>query len=171
MSLCTAPCNGNKLYYSWSRAYCPVRYERLEANLPKMLMQHTDCPFSDDEQLFPSHAAITEYLERYADEVCALSFFSASNSYVISSWPSWVLSEAPSYYKQLTLIDWHPLGPPPDSFRNTSDVRLSSHITLNWLVCIDSLARWWSGPNTRIRRCSACERPLCCSFYSWSTRY
>ena len=47
----------------------PCRYERLEANLPKMLMQHTDFAFPDNEQLFPTHAAITEYLERYTDEV------------------------------------------------------------------------------------------------------
>jgi len=44
-------------------------YERLEANLPKYLMQHSDQPFPDDSQLFPTHKTITEYLENYAAEV------------------------------------------------------------------------------------------------------
>lgn len=48
-------------------AWCS--YERLEANIPKMLMQHSDLAFPDDEQLFPRHAVITDYLERYADDV------------------------------------------------------------------------------------------------------
>lgn len=44
-------------------------YERLESNLPKMIMQHCDAPFPDDEQLFASHEATCDYLERYADDV------------------------------------------------------------------------------------------------------
>lgn len=52
-----------------SNLYSRNRYERLEANLPKMLMQHSDLAFPDEEQLFPTHDAITEYLERYADDV------------------------------------------------------------------------------------------------------
>lgn len=32
-------------------------------------MQHGDFPFPDDEQLFATHEGITEYLERYADDV------------------------------------------------------------------------------------------------------
>ena len=44
-------------------------YERLEANLPKMIMQHSDFPFSEDTSLFPPHEEILEYLDRYADDV------------------------------------------------------------------------------------------------------
>jgi hypothetical protein len=44
-----------------------------------MLMQHTDFAFPDDEQLFPTHAAITEYLERYADEVLLQQWQSGIN--------------------------------------------------------------------------------------------
>lgn len=48
-------------------------YERLEANLPKYLMQHSDVPFPDDIQLFPTHDDITRYLEDYAAEVRLVS--------------------------------------------------------------------------------------------------
>lgn len=44
-------------------------YERLESNLPKMIMQHSDMAFPEDEQLFASHEATQEYLERYAEDV------------------------------------------------------------------------------------------------------
>ena len=44
-------------------------YDRLEANLPKMLMQHSDMAFAAHDQLFPKHETIDEYLKRYADDV------------------------------------------------------------------------------------------------------
>lgn len=44
-------------------------YEHLEANLPKMLMQHSDMAFEDKSQLFPTHEDIIKYLERYAEDV------------------------------------------------------------------------------------------------------
>lgn len=47
-------------------------YERLEANLPKSIMAHSDMPYPDDCQLFPPHETTLEYLERYTDEVRAL---------------------------------------------------------------------------------------------------
>lgn len=58
-------------------------YERLEANLPKQLMQHSDFPFPDGDQLFPTHASISKYLERYAESVTPLIRFGQQ---VVSVW-------------------------------------------------------------------------------------
>lgn len=46
-----------------------VAQRRGLANLPKMLMQHSDLPFPSETQLFPMHGEILEYLERYARDV------------------------------------------------------------------------------------------------------
>jgi len=51
-------------------------YDRLEANLPKMLMQHSDMGFAAHDQLFPKHETIEEYLKRYADDVWRVQYFS-----------------------------------------------------------------------------------------------
>lgn len=56
-------------YASKQATFVSPLYDRLEANLPKGLMQHSDTPFPDEEQLFPTHASITLYLEKYAEEV------------------------------------------------------------------------------------------------------
>lgn len=48
-------------------------YETLEANLPKSIMRHCDLEFPQDEQLFPSHQACLEYLDRYASDVGSCS--------------------------------------------------------------------------------------------------
>jgi len=60
-------------YNEKSATFLSPLYERLEANLPKYLMQHSDKPFPDSSQLFPTHHSITEYLEQYADEVRLVS--------------------------------------------------------------------------------------------------
>lgn len=44
-------------------------YDRLEANLPKKLMQYSDTSFPECDQLFPTHTAITRYLRHYAEGV------------------------------------------------------------------------------------------------------
>jgi len=56
-----------------SATFLSPLYERLEANLPKGLMQHSDKPFPESSQLFPTHDSITEYLEQYAAEVWLVS--------------------------------------------------------------------------------------------------
>lgn len=47
-------------------------YDQLEANIPKMLMQHSTHPFPDSTQLFPTAAQIEEYLVSYAEPVSHL---------------------------------------------------------------------------------------------------
>ncbi|EXJ60908.1 hypothetical protein A1O7_05061 [Cladophialophora yegresii CBS 114405] len=44
-------------------------YDYLETNIPKELMAFSDKPFPEDEPLFPSHPAVLQYLEEYADDV------------------------------------------------------------------------------------------------------
>ncbi|KAF1991202.1 FAD/NAD(P)-binding domain-containing protein [Aulographum hederae CBS 113979] len=44
-------------------------YDRLETNIPRSLMRFSDHCFSDDTQLFPKHATVQDYLERYADPI------------------------------------------------------------------------------------------------------
>ena len=45
-------------------------YDTLEANLPKMLMQHSDLDFPEGTPLFPDRREIERYLVRYAEDVC-----------------------------------------------------------------------------------------------------
>jgi cation diffusion facilitator CzcD-associated flavoprotein CzcO len=49
--------------------YVSPVYDRLEANIPKMLMQHSTTPFPESVPLYASHDEIEEYLENYADPV------------------------------------------------------------------------------------------------------
>ncbi|KAF2140115.1 uncharacterized protein K452DRAFT_319672 [Aplosporella prunicola CBS 121167] len=44
-------------------------YDRLETNIPRMLMRFQDHAFPDDIQLFPKHASVKEYLKGYAEDV------------------------------------------------------------------------------------------------------
>ena len=50
-------------------------YDGLESNLPHMLMQFSDTPFSDSTQLFPSRETVLEYLEEYANDIRSLISF------------------------------------------------------------------------------------------------
>ncbi|MCJ1390191.1 hypothetical protein MMC18_003049 [Xylographa bjoerkii] len=50
-------------------------YDRLETNIPKPLMRYSDTPFPTDCQLFPHRDVVTDYLERYAEEVKSLIQF------------------------------------------------------------------------------------------------
>lgn len=44
-------------------------YERLEANLPKDIMHHSDAEFPEECQLFASRQSTLEYLQRCAKDV------------------------------------------------------------------------------------------------------
>ncbi|KAI9743084.1 MAG: hypothetical protein M1818_003379 [Claussenomyces sp. TS43310] len=44
-------------------------YNALDTNIPYTLMNYSDQPFPQGTSLFPSHSAVREYLERYADDV------------------------------------------------------------------------------------------------------
>ncbi|KAL8974265.1 MAG: hypothetical protein Q9197_001492 [Variospora fuerteventurae] len=44
-------------------------YEKLETNLPHMLMQFSDTPFPERTQLFPSREIVLHYLEKYAEPI------------------------------------------------------------------------------------------------------
>jgi cation diffusion facilitator CzcD-associated flavoprotein CzcO len=50
-------------------------YDYLETNIPKQLMAYSDQPFDNDLPLFPSHDAVLDYLELYADEISHLVHF------------------------------------------------------------------------------------------------
>ncbi|KAI9715413.1 MAG: hypothetical protein M1828_000873 [Chrysothrix sp. TS-e1954] len=52
------------------------------ANLPKMLMQHSDAPFGAGVQLFPEHETITSYLDRYAEDVRHLITFETQVTHI-----------------------------------------------------------------------------------------
>lgn len=44
-------------------------YDRLETNIPRGLMGFSDLPWSEDAQLFPKHAEVQNYIEKYSHEV------------------------------------------------------------------------------------------------------
>jgi len=50
-------------------------YERLETNIPHVIMKHSDAPCLEDDQLFPSRERVIEYLRRYAEDVRYLVHF------------------------------------------------------------------------------------------------
>lgn len=50
-------------------------YDYLETNIPKSLMAYSDSPFDEQLPLFPGHADVLEYLERYAEPVKHLIHF------------------------------------------------------------------------------------------------
>ena len=50
-------------------------YERLETNIPRTLMQFSDLSFPSDGPLFPSHDAVKEYVDEYAQELLPMITF------------------------------------------------------------------------------------------------
>ncbi|GAB7337650.1 hypothetical protein MBLNU457_g2945t1 [Dothideomycetes sp. NU457] len=44
-------------------------YDRLETNIPRGLMGFRDLDWPKDSQLFPKHETVTEYIEKYAEDV------------------------------------------------------------------------------------------------------
>lgn len=50
-------------------------YERLETNIPHVIMKHSADPSLEDDQLFPSRERVTQYLEAYAREIKRLVHF------------------------------------------------------------------------------------------------
>jgi len=51
-----------------AKFYSPV-YDRLETNIPHILMGFSDLAWPQGSQLFPKHETVTEYLEAYAEDV------------------------------------------------------------------------------------------------------
>lgn len=50
-------------------------YERLETNIPHFIMKHSDAPSLEHYRLFPSREVVTDYLEKYAEDVKELVHF------------------------------------------------------------------------------------------------
>ena len=44
-------------------------YDRLETNIPQLLMKYSDDATLENDQLFPTYDSVLKYLQRYADEV------------------------------------------------------------------------------------------------------
>jgi len=84
-------------------------YERLHANLPKQLMQHSDIPFPDEDQLFPTHASILTYLERYAEPVKPLIKFGLQVVSVRKEDKTWQLTSMNLTSQTTTSVDYDAL--------------------------------------------------------------
>ena len=50
-------------------------YEGLETNIPHVLMQYSDAPSLQDQQLFPTRESVLKYLEDYAEDIRELVHF------------------------------------------------------------------------------------------------
>lgn len=50
-------------------------YDRLETNIPRSLMGFSDLDWPQDAQLFPKHETVTDYIEKYAEDVKPLIKF------------------------------------------------------------------------------------------------
>ena len=50
-------------------------YERLDTNIPHSIMKFSDMPSLEDNQLFPSREAVTQYLEDYGEDIRHLVTF------------------------------------------------------------------------------------------------
>ena len=57
-----------------ARFYTPL-YDRLETNIPRSLMGFSDQDWPQDSQLFPKHETVTEYIEKYSEDVKHLISF------------------------------------------------------------------------------------------------
>ena len=57
-------------------------YDGLESNLPHMLMQFSDKPFSEETQLFPTRETVMRYLDDYASDIKPMVKFGHEVKYV-----------------------------------------------------------------------------------------
>ena len=56
-------------------AFMTPMYDRLETNIPRMLMGFSDLDWPEDCQLFPRHEEVMEYIKRYSEDVRHLISF------------------------------------------------------------------------------------------------
>lgn len=75
-------------------------YDYLETNIPKSLMAYSDAPFDERLPLFPGHADVLDYLERYSEPIKHLIHF---DTQVTSLSPSDSLTSLGPKWKVTTL--------------------------------------------------------------------
>lgn len=108
-------------------------YERLETNVPTVLLGYSDKPFASDVQLFPKYDILAKYQEEYAEEIKHLIHFETQVVQVTpkaSAGNSWVVTTKDLQSGQISSRDYDAV------------VVASGHYNVPYVPAIEGIETW-----------------------------